>query len=127
MSSGSFRNRGIMETIKTKNGIRYREMVWINNKAVKSPSFARMTDAREWKANQVSNKREVLLLGEDSIHLQKISFTDYANEWLAHKSQLALRTEQFYRSILNIHLIPFFKDKLLSEIKKMMVKCLLII
>jgi integrase len=107
-----------METIKTKNGIRYREMVWINNKAVKSPSFTRKTDAREWKANQVSSKRNILLLGEDSIHLQKISFTDYANEWLAHKSQLALRTEQFYRSILNIHLIPFFKDKLLSEIKK---------
>jgi integrase len=118
LNSGSFRNGGIMETIKTKNGIRYREMVWLNNKSVKSPSFAKKTDAREWKANQMSNKKENSLIDEDALHLQDISFEKYANEWLDHKSQLALRTKQFYRSILDIHLIPFFKNKLLSGIKK---------
>ena len=108
MNSGSFRNGGIMETIKKKCGIRYREMVWINNKAVKSPCFTRKTDAKDWKANQMSNKKENSLFDEDALHLQVISFEKYANEWLDHKSQLALRTKQFYRSILDIHLIPFF-------------------
>ena len=34
-----------METIKTKAGIRYREMIYIGGKLFKSPSLKRKTDA----------------------------------------------------------------------------------
>lgn len=107
-----------MEEIKTKEGIRYREMVWINGKATKSPSFKRKTDAKTWKSLQAKNKQDALLYGEEYNQVKKITFADFSEEWFKQKSHFANRTEQVYRSVLKIHLLPIFKDKWLSDIKR---------
>jgi integrase len=107
-----------MEVIKTKDGIRYREMVWINGQAVKSPRFERKTDAKEWKALQAQSKRDAKFLGEDYKLNSKITFEEFADEWFVSKSQLANKTITLYTSILKNHLKPFLKNKKLKDIKR---------
>lgn len=107
-----------MEELKTKDGIRYREMVWINGKATKSPCFKRKTDAKTWKSLQAKNKQQAQLFGEDYNQVKKITFADFTELWFKQKTQFAHRTEQIYRSVLRVHLLPIFKDKWLSDIKR---------
>jgi integrase len=107
-----------MEVIKTKDGIRYREMVWINGQAVKSPRFERKTDAREWKALQAKTKRDAKLLGDDYKYNSQITFNEFADEWFINKSQLANKTIYLYTSILKNHLKPFLNNKKLKDIKR---------
>lgn len=112
-----------MQVLKTKKGTRYREKIYINGKAIYSPRFDRKTDAKEWKAKLISNRKESLLNGhkfENPYRPKKKCppFEEYALSWLNGrvKNRCAFRTYEAYSSNLKRHLIPFFKSKTLDEI-----------
>ncbi|OUR96138.1 hypothetical protein A9Q84_07190 [Halobacteriovorax marinus] len=110
-----------METRKTKNGNRYREMIRINGRVLKSPSFTRKTDAKEWKRRKESEKSKALAFGdEESLLNQSLKFKDYASIYINTyvKVQLAERTYSTYQGQLKTHLNPTFGEKELGKIKK---------
>lgn len=108
-----------MEIIKRKSGLKYREMLWINGRANKSPLFSRKTDCIQWKAEQLSNKNKYQIYGELRVK-EKISLSDYSQIWLQSKlaQGIAKTTHKNYESNLRIHILPFFKNTTLQMIQK---------
>jgi integrase len=107
-----------MEIIKTKDGVRYREMLWINGKAFKGPRFLRKSDAKEWKALQSHKKRDVKLFGEEQNLDGEKPFSLFADEWLLGKIHISKQTQMIYESTIRVHLRPFFNDLPIDQIKK---------
>jgi integrase len=108
-----------METRKNKNGTRYREMILVNGKAIKSPFFLRKSDAKSWKANQIAIRERIKLHGEDAHKLNtKITLLDYGNSWLEKRVKVknTLRTYKNYKSTLEHHFFPNLGSKLLKDI-----------
>ncbi len=109
-----------METIKRKSGIRFREMIWINGKSIKSPIFRRKYDCIQWLAKQRSQKVENELYGD----LQKLreikTLEENGQEWLKSKeaSGIAKSTLIHYASYLRVHIGPAFLKRDLKSIKK---------
>lgn len=109
-----------MEIIKRKSGERYREMIWINGKQLKSPMFKRKTDCRQWLAEQRAKKSETQLYGDNHRLRQKMSFQEFSRNWLEGKkaNQLALSTLLNYERYLKVHLLPHLGEKDLKTIIK---------
>lgn len=110
-----------MEKIKLKSGeIRFREMLWISGKPIKSPLFARKTDCNQWLADQKSKKLETILYGEYENLRKNISFKEYSIFWFKSKEAngLAKSTLSGYLSIINTHLLPILGEKNLKDIKR---------
>lgn len=110
-----------METRKTSNGTKYREMIRINGEVIKSKFFTRKTDAKEWKRSKERERDLISIYGEDTLmQNSSITFSEYSDLFLNNyaKNQLTKRTIQNYESISRNHLLPRFKDKQLSRIKK---------
>jgi integrase len=109
-----------METRKTNNGLRYREMIHINGRTIKSPFFNRKTDARQWKARMVSERDLIRLHGTSTKMFEKITFGDFTTHWL---EEIVLvkntkRTHVNYKSMLRKHLLPELGSKPLQLISK---------
>lgn len=112
-----------MQVIKTKSGLRYREKIYIDRKAIYSPRFQRKTDAKEWKARLMSERQTYLATGKkvdlvEEKNLRAPSFKSYSLEWVENrvKTRNSRRTYQAYKSNLQIHLIPFLKNRPLDQI-----------
>lgn len=96
-----------METIKRKSGDRYREMIWINSKPIKSPLFKRKTDARDWKAKQLTLKAQQEILGDSTNLFSKRTLESYAGEWLNIRGpKLQRKSIEAYESYLRLHVNP---------------------
>ncbi len=110
-----------MEIIKSKNGTiaGYREMIWLNNRPVKSPTFRRKTDCNKWKADQVSNKEKNLVYGDSKVH-EKITLNEYCELWYQTKLAQAVSnsTQRNYESVIRKHIKPFFKNLIMKNISK---------
>lgn len=109
-----------MEIIKTKSGKpKYKEMIWINGKSLKSPRFTKITDAKKWKIEQLSNKAKYNIYGESKIH-QKVLFSDIINKWLSAKSSMGLAkaTLKKYNDFCRVHFLPLFGYRDLKTIQK---------
>ncbi len=65
-----------METRKTKEGLRYREMIYIEGRNIKGPFFTKKSDAKKWKAQQIL-KRDQGKLGQTSYKVKKTKLTDF--------------------------------------------------
>lgn len=106
-----------METIRRKNSIKYREMVWIDGKALKSPVFDRKTDARTWKSDQVTTRSKQQLLGEGQNLFIKKVLKDYSAEWLKIKRPSLQRgSQEEYERNLRLHINPVLGQKELKVI-----------
>lgn len=109
-----------METIKTKSGkLKYKEMLWINGKSLKSPRFAKITDAKKWKVEQLSNKAKQNIYGENKIH-QKVLFSEMVIKWLSAKNSMGLAkaTLKKYNDFCRVHFLPLFGYRDLKSIQK---------
>lgn len=109
-----------MEIRKSKKSTTYREMIVINGKVVKSPSYTRKTDAIKWKASKLAEREHYKLHGISPIQNgSKILFKDQIYSWLNNKVRVknTRRTYINYKNIIDRHLIPFFGLKYLSEIE----------
>lgn len=106
-----------MEIRKSKNGIKYREMIRINGKTFKSPSFKRKTDAIKWKAQKINEVEQFKLHGVQILQGNML-FKEFSEKWLNDivKPQRAFGTHKNYKGILKNHLIPLFGHKMLKDI-----------
>jgi integrase len=108
-----------METRKTKDGKKYREMIYIKGKAFKSPFFLRKSDAKTWKAQILAKRERVKLHGEDALNTDH-SFTleSYSIVWMEKRVRLknTARTYEMYESIFKCHLLPELGKKKLKDI-----------
>lgn len=112
-----------MQVIKTKSGLRYRDKIYIDGKAIYSPRFQKKTDAKEWKARMMSERQTYLSTGRkvtfvEEKNLRVPAFKTYALEWVENrvKTRNSRRTYQAYKSNLRIHLVPFLKNRPLDQI-----------
>jgi len=104
--------------MEQRNG-KYREMIWINARLIKSPFFSRKTDARDWKANKLNERTKIQVLGEEYKTQSKLSFSAFASNWLDEKIRPAKApsTSVDYERILRCHLLPVVGRILLKDIK----------
>lgn len=109
-----------MELIKRKSGIRYRSMIWINGRNVKSPCFKRKTDCQQWLADQRSKRYEIELYG-DSIKLREaMPFNVFAENWIESKiaAGLTKRSILNYQAYLRVNISPYFSIQDIKKIQK---------
>jgi hypothetical protein len=105
-----------VEIVKRKTGIKFREKIYISGKEIKSPFYARKTDAKMWKQTMLSRKAEPELLVE--LENAKITFGEVAKHWLEKiKVKNTFRTHEGYASVTNKHLMPKLKDILIKDLK----------
>lgn len=106
-----------METRKSKNGLKYREMIRMNGKVIKSPFFKRKTDAHKWKSKKLIERDLIRIHGEQAQE-SDVYFCEYANNWLevTIKNQRSIGTYDVYKRVLDKYLMAFFKSKKLKEI-----------
>ena len=92
-----------METIKRNDGFRYREKIYIDGKAVKSPHFKSKTFAKQWKRTMLFDRDKMKAMGISINH--HISFEELSIQWLNTKTGKANRTLDAYNSILHSHIL----------------------
>lgn len=110
-----------METIKLKDGtLRFRSMIWINGRQMKSPSFHRKTDCKQWLAKQRSKKVEIELYGDVKKLRENVTFKDFAEIWLLAKISAGLSPSSIhnYSSYLRINIYPHFSAQDIKHIQK---------
>lgn len=112
-----------MEKIKRKDGIKYRERIYINGQEFKSPCFAKKADAVTWKSVKLAEKRQFLATGVMPAMrptLQDMKFKDFAVWWLDHRvgPRSTVRTKERYEMNLKQHIYPMVGDLLLSQIAR---------
>lgn len=101
---------------KNKSGnISYRVKVYVNGRQV-AKTFTRKRDAELWKQKMVVDRERGYL----KLEAQKNSsptFLEFQEQWFNTKSiELAPRSQENYRSILDIHLNPFLKETKIGNI-----------
>lgn len=106
-----------METRKNKNGIVvYRDKIYINAKAYKSPWFSRKTDAKEWKAKAVYDRKNDMSSGLS--FNSDITLKEFSDKWVSEKVKVRnnRRTAEGYMSDLRKHILPLFGDTRLCKL-----------
>jgi integrase len=104
--------------MEVRNG-KYREMIWMGNRLIKSPFFSRKTDAALWKANKLNERTKSQVLGEEYKTQSKLTFADFAHDWLEVKIKPSKSPSTYcdYGRILRCHLNQPLADKLLKDIR----------
>jgi integrase len=112
-----------MEKIKRKEGIRFREKIYINGREFKSPCFERKADASVWKSVKLAEKRQFLSTGVMPVmrpELVDMKFREFAEWWLVTKvkARSVERTGERYEMNLRHHIYPIVGDLLLSQVSR---------
>lgn len=112
-----------MEKIKRKDGIRYRERVYIGGQEYKSPCFERKADALAWKSVKLAEKRHFDATGIMPVMkpiLQEVKFREFAQWWLDHRvsPRSTKRTYERYQDNLKHHVYPLVGDLWLSQVTR---------
>lgn len=107
-----------MEKIKRKTGIKYRETIRVNGKAVKSPVFDRKTDAIAWKARKITERQKNQSTGTSFQPSLKLSV--FVENWLSKKVDVknSIRTKEAYQCDLKNHILPLFGSKGIGQISE---------
>jgi integrase len=98
-----------MEIRRLKSGLRYREMLYVDGKVIKSPSFKTKRDAKSWKATKLAEREHQKLHGIQSTQSSaKTLVNEFAKEWLENRVSVknTARTLEIYTGILNNHILP---------------------
>ena len=104
---------------KTVSGdVRYDVQLRIRGRQV-SKTFTTKKAATAW-ANSMENDRAkgIAIDPKNS----QVSLKTYANEWLAQRHDLAARTAELYRWILDRHIFPLLEDEALCDITPSLVR-----
>lgn len=104
-----------MEVIRRKNGLRYRESIYINGKKVRSPTFLRKTDARSWKANKMLERERFNATG--IIINNEISVKELSEIWMNSNIGKATTTVKAYSGIIKNYVLPFFGHMVLKNVQ----------
>jgi len=112
-----------MEKIKRKDGIKYRERVYIGGQEYKSPCFERKADAIAWKSVKLVEKRQFDATGIMPVMrpvLHEMKFREFAQWWLDHRvtPRSTKRTCERYRDNLRHHVYPLVGDLWLSQVMR---------
>jgi integrase len=112
-----------MEKIKRKDGIRYRERIYIGGQEYKSPCFERKADAHAWKSVKLAEKRQFLATGVMPVMkptLQETKFREFAQWWLDHRvaPRSTVRTKERYSDNLKHHIYPMIGDLWLTQVTR---------
>lgn len=105
-----------VEVLKRKSKDRFREKIYINGREFKSPLFEKKTDAKKWKS-EMSNRQSVpnLVLENEKA---KLTFGVFALSWLEKiKVKNSHRTYESYNGVTRKHLLPYFTNILIKDIK----------
>lgn len=107
-----------MEKIKRKTGIKFRETIRINGKAVKSPVFDRKTDANAWKARMITERQKNLSSGTS--FKPSLKLNDFVANWLDKKVDVknSIRTKEAYLCDLKNHILPLLGHKGIGHISE---------
>lgn len=98
---------------------KYREMIWIEGKLIKSPFFNRKTDAKDWLANKRNERAKRQVLGDEYKVQTQLTIEQFASDWLATKiaPSKAESTTVNYERMLRCHIYPVLGKKKLKDIK----------
>ena len=109
-----------IETLKYANKESYRTYITINNKKIKSPSFDRKHDCKNWYNEQLANRNKIKVYGAESKFYSKKVFNNYCDDWLLTKKaqDVSRSTLSNYESNIRVHFKPFFVNKDLRSISK---------
>lgn len=107
-----------MEKIKRKTGIKYRETVRVNGRAIKSPVFDRKGDANAWKARMVTERQKNLSSGSSYQPTLRLSL--FVENWLTKKVDVknSIRTKEAYQCDLKNHILPLLGNKGIGHISE---------
>lgn len=107
-----------MEKIKRKDGIRFRETIRINGRAVKSPVFNRKSDAIAWKARKVTERQKNQSSGTSYQPSLKLSL--FVTKWLSNKVDVknSVRTKEAYLGDLKNHILPVLGERGIGQISE---------
>lgn len=112
-----------MEKVKRKDGIKYREKIYIGGQEFKSPCFEKKSDATAWKSVKLAEKRQFDATGVMPVMrpmLQEMRFKEFAKWWLTHRvgPRSTKRTVERYEANLKNHIYDFIGDLYLSQITR---------
>lgn len=112
-----------MEKIKRKDGLKYRERIYIGGQEFKSPCFEKKSDAIAWKNVKLAEKRQFDSTGVMPVMrpmLQDMRFRDFAKWWITHRvgPRSTVRTVERYQMNIRVHLDSFVGDLFLSQITR---------
>jgi integrase len=99
-----------MEIYTLKDGSkRYREMIRFNGQTKKSPSFKKISDAKNWKREMENKKAKLASFG--SMAQPEIQLKDFLEIWIEKKLNIhnSPRTKENYMSDLKNHIKPEFE------------------
>lgn len=112
-----------MEKIKRKDGVKYRERIYIGGQEFKSPCFEKKSDAIAWKSVKLAERRVfdstgVMPVMKPTLH--EVRFKDFAKWWLTHRvaPRSSVRTVERYEMNLRTHIYGFMGDLYLSQITR---------
>lgn len=112
-----------MEKIKRKDGVKYRERIYIGGQEFKSPCFEKKSDAIAWKSVKLAERRVfdstgVMPVMKHTLH--EMRFKDFAKWWLDHRvaPRSSVRTVERYAMNLKTHIYGFIGDLYLSQITR---------
>jgi integrase len=107
-----------MEKIKRKTGIKYRETIRVNGKAVKSPVFDRKSDAIAWKARMITERQKNLSTGNSFKPSLKLSV--FVESWISKKVEVknSIRTKEAYLCDLKNHILPLLGNRGIGQISE---------
>ena len=100
-----------MEIRTKRDGTKvYREKIYINSKQIKSPSFTRLSDVKQWKARVLTERSQTWATGLN--YNPSIKFGDFSKKWLDEKVRVrnSPRTYDVYNSAIEIYLKPLLQD-----------------
>jgi Phage integrase, N-terminal SAM-like domain len=78
-------------------------------------TFASKTDAEKWLVRKEVEIHDDQWLNPD---LGRATFGDYALAWIRERANLRPNTKQVYRYLLGRHLLPFFGNRPVADIKE---------
>jgi integrase len=112
-----------MEKIKRKDGMRYRERIYIGGQEYKSPCFERKADALAWRSVKLAERRHFNATGimpNMKPILQEMRFHEFAKWWLDNRvaPRATKRTYERYADNLKHHVYPLVGDHWLSQITR---------
>ena len=112
-----------MEKIKRKDGVKYRERIYIGGQEFKSPCFEKKSDAIAWKSVKLAERRVfdstgIMPVMKPTLH--EMRFKDFAKWWLTHRvaPRSSVRTVERYEMNLRTHIYGFIGDLYLSQVTR---------
>jgi len=107
----------MIEELKRKKGVTYRAKIYWTDGYTISETFRSKTLAKEWERKKLQERDQIRATG---IQLQDhLTFAEFANRWMEEKikTQYTFSTQKYYEQVLRLHLLPWFKQYKLRDLR----------